>query len=177
VTGEQRTILHGIALETYERLLSDYADRSSPRFTFDGGTLEIMTPFVSHERFNRAIEKIMTILALETGINISSFGSATYRNGESRGFEPDGSYYIGHHAPTTSKTIDLVTDPPPDIVVEVETTNPLLPKLDLLAALDVPEIWRAMTHGGSRSSCSMACRDYIWGRRQVARFPSSPPTP
>jgi hypothetical protein len=39
-------------------------------------------------------------------------------------------------------TLDLEQDPPPDIVVEVDTTNESLSKFGIYAALGVPEIWR-----------------------------------
>jgi Uma2 family endonuclease len=40
------------------------------------------------------------------------------------------------------RTIDLETDPPPDIVVEIDVTNESLSKFPIYAALGVPEIWR-----------------------------------
>jgi len=38
--------------------------------------------------------------------------------------------------------IDLTIDPPPDLVVEVERTHSAINKLELLAAIGVPELWR-----------------------------------
>ncbi len=35
---EQRTVLHGITWETYERLLADRGETSVPRLTHDGGS-------------------------------------------------------------------------------------------------------------------------------------------
>src|SRR5262249_16698573 len=39
-------------------------------------------------------------------------------------------------------TIDLMTDPPPDLVVEIDLTHPSLDKLPIYAAMGVPEVWR-----------------------------------
>jgi len=39
--AEQKVILHNISWKTYESLLADYASQSSPRLTYDRGTLEI----------------------------------------------------------------------------------------------------------------------------------------
>ena len=39
------------------------------------------------------------------------------------------------------KEIDLMVDPPPDLVIEVEITSPAVPKLPVYARLGVPEIW------------------------------------
>ena len=38
--------------------------------------------------------------------------------------------------------VDLESDPPPDVVVEVDITNESLSKFSLYAVLGVPEIWR-----------------------------------
>lgn len=40
------------------------------------------------------------------------------------------------------QTIDLATDPPPDLVVEIDLTPPSLDKLPIYAALGIPEVWR-----------------------------------
>ncbi|WP_322745043.1 Uma2 family endonuclease [Leptolyngbya ectocarpi] len=40
------------------------------------------------------------------------------------------------------KTVDLKTDPPPDIVVEVDITHTDIDKNRLYADLGVPEFWR-----------------------------------
>ena len=38
--------------------------------------------------------------------------------------------------------VDLETDPPPDIVVEIDTTNESVREFSIYAALQVPEIWQ-----------------------------------
>ena len=40
------------------------------------------------------------------------------------------------------RRIDLATDPPPDLVLEIDITHPSLDKLPLYAAVGVPEVWR-----------------------------------
>ena len=40
------------------------------------------------------------------------------------------------------RRIVLDADPPPDVVLEVDTTNESLPKFPIYVALGVPEIWR-----------------------------------
>jgi len=39
------------------------------------------------------------------------------------------------------RELDLPVDPPPDLVIEVEITSPLVNKLPIYAGLGVPEIW------------------------------------
>jgi hypothetical protein len=45
--------------------------------------------------------------------------------------------------------MDLQVYRPPDLVVEIEMTNPLMPKLPLLAEAGVPEVW---TYDGHKMS-------------------------
>lgn len=40
------------------------------------------------------------------------------------------------------KEIDAETDPPPDLVIDVDVTSPSLPKLPIFAPMGVPEVWR-----------------------------------
>lgn len=59
------------------------------------------------------------------------------------GAEPDSSYYIQNEALVRDKeNIDLATDPPPDLVLEVEYSRSAIDKLKLYAAIAVPEFWR-----------------------------------
>lgn len=141
---EQRVTLHNVSWETYERLLADLRDSSAPRLTYDRGTLEIMSPSSEHERYNRTAAQIVEELAVEMDINIDSLGSTTFRREDiDRGFEPDSCFYIGNAAGVRGKKrIDLSTDPPPDLVIEIDITSPSLDKFPLFAKVGVPEVWR-----------------------------------
>jgi Uma2 family endonuclease len=66
----QRMVLRTVSWDTYERLLRDHENASAPRFTYDRGTLEIMSPLPEHERFNRAIELLLSVVAEEIGIEL-----------------------------------------------------------------------------------------------------------
>lgn len=49
-TAEQRVILHDdVSWETYVRLVDERGDRRVPRFAYDRGELEIMSPSTEHE--------------------------------------------------------------------------------------------------------------------------------
>jgi len=60
---EQRTLLRNVSWETYERLLADQGDAPSPRFTFDQGVLEIMSPSSEHERCKQTLSLLVDMLA------------------------------------------------------------------------------------------------------------------
>lgn len=141
---EQRVVMTGVSWATYERLLADLKDSSSPRLTFDKGVLEVMSPSAEHEESNRTIALLVEVLAEEFGIDIRSLGSTTFRREDlEQGFEPDSCFYIQNEAQMRGrKEIDLAVDPPPDLVIEVDITSPSLPKLPLYARVGVPEVWR-----------------------------------
>jgi len=141
---EQRIILYNIGWDTYERLLRDHATTSAPRFAYDRGTLEIMSPLPEHERFNRAIQLLVPIVVEEMGAEVYSLGSTTFnREDLLRGFEPDSCFYLQNAARVRGKArIDLHVDPAPDLVVEIDITHPSLDKLPIYARLGVPEVWR-----------------------------------
>jgi Uma2 family endonuclease len=141
---EQRVTLYNVSWETYERLLADLQDSSAPRMTYDRGTLEIMSPSSEHERYNRIAAQIVEELAVEMNINFDSLGSTTFRREDiDRGFEPDSCFYIQNAmAVRGKKRIDLSVDPPPDLVIEIDITNPSLDKFPIFAQVGVPEVWR-----------------------------------
>ena len=142
---EQRVLLKNTSWETYERLLEAHTDESSPRFTFDTGMLEIMSPSSEHEEMNRALAQIVEMIALGAGVEIRSLGSTTFRRMDlARGFEPDSCFYIQSTERIRGRTqIDPAIDPPPDLVIEVDITSPSLAKLPIFARLGVPEVWRS----------------------------------
>lgn len=60
-----------------------------------------------------------------------------------RGLEPDECFYLTNEPLVRSKDeIDLETDPPPDLAVEVDITRSSLKRLPIYAAIRVPEVWR-----------------------------------
>lgn len=146
---EQKVILHGVSWETYERLLAEHQDSSSTRFAYDRGTLEIMILSLRHERLKHALATLVQVVAEEMQIDIEGAGSTTFRREDlERGFEPDACFYIVNAELIRQKDeIDLTTDPPPEIVIEINITSPSLGKFPIFAALGVTEVWR---HDGRR---------------------------
>jgi Uma2 family endonuclease len=141
---EQRVVLRSVTWETYERLLSEHAESSSPRLTFDRGELEIMSPSAEHERYNLRIVDLVGILADEIDVRVEGLGSSTFKREElERGFEPDSCFYVKNVERVRGKRrIDLAVDPPPDLVVEGDITSPSISKLPIFAEFGVPEVWR-----------------------------------
>jgi Uma2 family endonuclease len=141
---EQRMVLHHISWDTYERLLADHEQSSAPRFTYDRGTLEILSPLPKHEMANRSLASLVEIAVEEMALEFANLGSTTFKRREfERGFEPDSCFYIQHEAAVRGRErIDLRVDPPPDLVIEIDFTHETLYKPSIYAQFRVPEVWR-----------------------------------
>ena len=141
--GEKRVVLRNITWDGYQQLLKIVGDKRSARLTFDRGTLEITKPLEQHEFSRCLIERLIIILVVELGLKIKTMGSTTLdRSDLERGAEPDNAYYIQNQPLVAGRTVDLATDPPPDLVVEVDITHTDINKPALYASMGVPEFWR-----------------------------------
>jgi Uma2 family endonuclease len=111
--SEQRILLDNIPWDLYEGLLAAYRDRSVPRFTYDRGQLEIMSPSAEHEQLKETVTLLVNIVAEEMPINVEGFGSTTFRREDiARGFEPDACFYIDNLARVKGKSeLDLTEQP------------------------------------------------------------------
>jgi len=140
----QCVILDRVSWETYERLLLEHEENSGTHFAYDQGMLEIMVLSAGHEAFKHILTLIVDVIAEEFSIDIYGLGSTTFRRADlARGFEPDACFYIQHEDLIRGKqAIDLMFDPAPDLVIEIDITSPSLNKFPIFAALGVTEIWR-----------------------------------
>lgn len=138
-------VVHDVSWGDYERLLDDLAKGCHRRVSYDRGRLAIMTPLSEHETSARLIDALVRVHAEERRLDVESYGSTTWkRQSLSKGVEPDSCYYVINAGRIIGKRdpIDLESDPPPDVVVEIDLTSESLGKFALYAALAVPEIWR-----------------------------------
>ncbi len=142
--AETRVLLQNISWQTFKTILIEMGGDRTSRLAYDSTTLEIMTPLMPHENSNRLIEVFVGVLCEELGKEIKRTGSLTLtRDDLEYGGEPDSSYYIQNESIVRDKQeIDLNTDPPPDLVLEVEYSRSKIDKLLLYASLGVPEFWR-----------------------------------
>jgi Uma2 family endonuclease len=140
--------LPGIGWDEYEELLLELAGRPGLRMSYDTGRVEIMSPSPEHEEYKEFILRLVQVLSEIINVTLETRGSATYkRQRGAKGVEPDTSFYVQNAARIIGqRTIDLEVDPPPDVAVEIDTTNESLSKFQIYAALEVPEIWRYDGH-------------------------------
>src|SRR5262245_53190337 len=60
-----------------------------------------------------------------------------------RALEGDECYWIANEPAVRGRVdLDLESDPPPDLFLEIEISRSLLDRLGILAAMRVPEVWR-----------------------------------
>lgn len=170
--AETRTLVEHVRWETYVAL-SDDRQGSVPRVTYDRGSMELMSPKKDHESIGHLLGRLIETFSEVRGIEIVGVASTTFRRADlQRGFEADQAYYVQNADRIRAKeAIDLSVDPPPDVVVEVEITNPAIAKLPLFAAMGIPEIWR---HDGERLTVSRLHRDHYEEARASQALPGFP---
>ena len=130
--------------EDYDQLLTELGDDYHVRVSYDCGCLEIMSPLPEHGKFAEVVQDIAREITRELGVKLEACGSMTIRSAwQSKGAEPDTCFYVQNAARIIGKrSLDFNTDPPPDVVVEIDLTNASQHKFPIYAALAVPEIWR-----------------------------------
>ncbi len=151
VTVERKVVLHNISWALYQDLQAAKGDNSNPRFAYDQGALEITMLSHEHEQANRALADIFATLADVLEIDFSNAGSTTFdREDLEKALEPDTCFYVQQaDVMRGKKRIDPLTDPPPELVIEVDVSSSSLNKLPIYAGLGVSEIWRWRLHGVS----------------------------
>jgi Uma2 family endonuclease len=141
--ADRRFVLYGVSWRFYEAFLSEMAERRI-FLTYDRGNLEIMSPSGKHARSSCLLGRLVEILTEELDIPVDNLGDMTFRREDlDRGLEPDECYYLRNEPRIRGKDeIDLTTDPPPDLGIEVDISRSSLNKLGVYAALGFPEVWR-----------------------------------
>jgi Uma2 family endonuclease len=139
----QRLLLHDVTWRDYDTLLHALEGHHL-RTTYDRGSLEIITLSPEHEGDKNLVRRFIEVLAEECNLSMKNLGSTTQRREDlDRGLEPDECYYFQNwQRMRGKKRLDLTTDPPPDLVVEIDITQSSLDRMKIYAALGVSEVWR-----------------------------------
>jgi Uma2 family endonuclease len=141
----QSLLLDDIDWKTYSRVLRAFAEKPGIRMAYDRGKLEIMAPLLfEHEDDSSFLGRAVEVLTEELRLPIKSGGSTTLRRQlRRRGIEADECFWIANAFRMKGKRrLNLRTDPPPDLAIEVDVTHSSLDRLSIYAALKVPELWR-----------------------------------
>lgn len=136
--------LNDVSWDDYEQLLEDVSEMRSFKIYYDNGRLVAMTVSYEHEGIKSCFPHLLAILAEELGLSLRGAASTTLKKSKKKkGGDPDDSYYIENaHKIRGKKRINLATDPPPDLLIEVDVTNSSINKFAIYAAMGVPEFWR-----------------------------------
>ena len=126
----------------YKAMLREFDEQPS-RVNYDRGTLEIMTLSVEHEHLKTVVGMMIGLLAVTLRLKVMHGGSSTLKRlSKLRGLEADQCYWVANEqAMRGKKRIDLRTDPPPDLVIEVDVMHAAVNREKIYAALGVPEMW------------------------------------
>ncbi|MGI0488845.1 Uma2 family endonuclease [Pantanalinema rosaneae CENA516] len=148
--SEQRLILDQIKWQKYEAILADSRSQRTARFTYDRGRLEMMHPLDEHERCHKLIESLLLVLADELRLRLEGYKAPTLKRTDLQlGTEPESAYYIQHEPEMRGQSeINLETDPPPDLILEVALSKSAIDKLPIYARLGIPEVWRYLSQPG-----------------------------
>jgi Uma2 family endonuclease len=165
----QHIVLEDATWELYDLLLRESGDRPI-RINYDQGRLEMMSPLPEHEEVKTLIHDLIKVLIGELNIEVKSLGSTTFRRRDkAKGLEPDQCYYFESEKKMRGrKRLNLKTDPPPELVVEIDITHRSVDREPIYAALGVPEIWR---WDGTRLECLELASNVYRVRTRSLVFP------
>jgi Uma2 family endonuclease len=142
VSPGQHIQLQDIHWHEFEAILAELGEQRSSRIAYSNQILEIRMPLPEHEIDKELISDMVKILLEELDIPNECFGSTTFKRQDMTvGIEPDQCFYLENAAVMRGKRrLDLATDPPPDLAIEVDVTSKT--GLDAYLKLEVPELWR-----------------------------------
>jgi len=141
--AEDRSVLREISWETYVRLCDENQSRATQMAYFEG-ELELMTVRLRHEMARGQIHSMIDVIGESRELDFENTGRHTFQHPKKRiGFEADLSYYVTNLEMLRSKTkLNLLKDPPPDLVIEVDVSRNSVRKLLMYANLGIREVWR-----------------------------------
>jgi Uma2 family endonuclease len=111
--------------EDYEALLARREDKAGLRIRYSSKTQEIriMSPLPRHGNQADLLADLVKALLRHIGKDWQSFTPITLKRINQQGIEPDYCFYIDNRAEILGKErIDLETDPPPDLAIEIDLT-------------------------------------------------------
>ena len=143
----QQLLLQDISWSDFESILEDLGEHRSSRISYSNGVMEIMVPLPEHEKHKEIIGDLVKILLEKLEIDFEGLGSTTFKNVPmAQAVEADTCFYIKNYRAVIGKDrLDLSSDPPPDLAIEIDITNRT--RLDNYLLLKVPELWRYTRSG------------------------------
>lgn len=122
------------------RIAAQRGDSSIPRLKYRDGEILIMAPLPEHGKNADVLPDVIKALLDHQNQPYDSYTPITLTLPQVGGIEPDHCCYITNwKAVQGKKRINWQTDPPPDLVVEIDVTN--FSAVEDYAPYGVPEVW------------------------------------
>jgi Uma2 family endonuclease len=128
--------------EDYETLLKRREDKAGLRIRYNSKTQEIriMSPLPRHAKNADLLADLVKALLRQAGKDWDAFTPVTLKRINRQGIEPDYCFYIDNRDRILGKErIDLETDPPPDLAIEIDLTCTTKP--EDYQAISPVELW------------------------------------
>jgi len=152
VGGEQRLDIHGVPWVRYVAISEAIPEGKNPRIIYVDGRLTFVTTSRRHDFWSECLGDLVKAVAAGTGIGYAIGGRSTFRREDQEGgVEGDETFYLGENARIMrgSIDVDLATQPPPDLAIEVELSNPADQAMLAWDRIGVPEVWRFRVKTGT----------------------------
>jgi Uma2 family endonuclease len=126
--------------EEYQTLSQQRGDGSIPRLKDRNGEVLLMSPLPHHGKDAHVVANVITTLLDHIEREYDAFTPVAMELPEEGGIEPDYCFYIDNWEAVSGKQrIDWRTDPPPDLVLEIDITS--YSDINDYLPYQVPEVW------------------------------------
>jgi Uma2 family endonuclease len=142
LTAGDEIILRFRDWRDYETLLARRQDNAGLRIRYDSTTQEIrvMSPLPGHGKNADLVADFVKALLRKQGKDWEAFTPITLKRRYQQGVEPDYCFYIQNRTAILGhERIDLETDPPPDLAIEIDMTSTT--KAEDYRSIAVRELW------------------------------------
>ncbi len=128
--------------EDYDNLIARRQDKAGLKIKYSNATQEIriMSPLPGHGKNADILSDLVKALLRHQNQDWEAFTPITLKRTNQQGVEPDYCFYIQNRQQILGKErIDLESDPPPDLVIEVDLTSTT--KAEDYQAISPKELW------------------------------------
>ena len=153
----------------YEDLLESRQDHAAIKVRYHARRQEIRitASLPRHGNESATLSDLVKAMLRRLGRDWDGFDPITLKRFGEGGLEPDKCFYIEHREAILGKEqIDLESDPPPDLALEVDATS--LTSIEDYEALRIPEVWIYREN---------LLEIYLFDGRHYSQSPDSPTFP
>ena len=139
----QRLLLHDVTWDNYLAIGNALGDRPALRLTYDRGSLEFMVTSSQHEIYKRWLSRLIEALTEECNQPIVAAGNMTFQREDlERGLEADDCFWIAQEPACAETDVGSRHRSVARLALEIEISRMRSLRMNIYAALGVPEVWR-----------------------------------